>query len=196
MRVTVPSPALVTHRLPAGHREVLGRVADRIWSRAGPTRATASSPDSASHRPRPATTGLSGWRPTASGSPDRVPSSASKRCSVPARRVGDLHAAVGDRDAVRPAVGLHGRRLDLGLGFRLLGVAVAVASSRPAPRPRTNAATAVISASDSVSSKAGIVPLAPVRIGRRRVRPRPAASGLRSSRLGPTLPFVPARASV
>jgi hypothetical protein len=65
-------------------------------------------------------------------------------------------------------------------------VAVAAGSS-----PATNAATALISASDSVPSKAGIVPLPD-----RTVASTAAASGFASSRLGPTLPSVPARASV
>ena len=73
---------------------------------------------------------------------------------------------------------------EAGLGVRV-GVGVAVFS------PATNAATASISAADSEPLKAGIVPL-PFST----VVLTTAALGLRLSRFGPTLPFVPAAASV
>src|SRR3954467_10590842 len=73
------------------------------------------------------------------------------------------------------------------------GFVVAPAAGVPAAgaTPATNRATASISAPDSVPANAGI-DLRPLRTADRTV----AASGLSSPRFGPTLPVVPARASV
>ena len=85
MRVTVPSALLVTHSLPPATARSWGERPTGIFvTRRPSTRATARSLDSATHTAPRATTGLSGWRPTASGLPCCLPVSASKRCSVPA----------------------------------------------------------------------------------------------------------------
>src|SRR3954454_13771756 len=190
MRVTVASALLVTHSLPPATARSWGDRPTGIFvTRRPTTRATARSLDSATHTAPRATTGLSGWRPTASGSPCCLPVSASKRCSVPAlalatsTRPPENVMPSGPRSvaSVEGCAGL----AEAGLGVRV-GVAVAAAFS-----PATNAATASISAADSESLKAGIVPL-PFST----VVLTTAALGLRLSRFGPTLPFVPAAASV
>ena len=70
MRVTVPSALLVTHSLPPATARSWGERPTGIFvTRPRSTRATARSDDSATHTAPFATTGLSGWRPTASGLP-------------------------------------------------------------------------------------------------------------------------------
>src|SRR3954470_19732306 len=190
MRVTVASALLVTHSLPPATARSWGDRPTGIFvTRRPTTRATARSLDSATHTAPRATTGLSGWRPTASGSPCCLPVSASKRCSVPALA---LATSTRPPENVMPSGPRSVASVDgcagpaeAGLGVRV-GVAVAAAFS-----PATNAATASISAADSESLKAGIVPL-PFST----VVLTTAALGLRLSRFGPTLPFVPAAASV
>ena len=186
MRVTVPSPALVTHSLPPATARSSGASADRDLRHAA--------------RPRP---GRPRRRPTARprrrrsprpGCPAgarrerlalRRPVAASKRCSVPAVALATKTRPSGDRDAVGPAVGADRRRLGrAGRGaWRWRS-----GSRRPASSPATNAATASISAADSVPLNAGIVPL-PLST----VALTVAALGLRSSRFGPTLPVVARR---
>src|SRR4051812_36071045 len=189
MRLTVPSPALVTHSFPPATARSWGDRPTEIFVTCRPsTRATARSPDSATQTTAPATSGLSGWRPTASGLPCGRPVPASKRCRVPAVA---LATHTRPPENVMPS-GPRSVRPVEGPLAPAAGLEVAVAAGFAAAfSPATNAATASISAPESWPPKAGIVPVPFVTVVF-----TSAAPGFSSSRFGPTLPFVPARASV
>ena len=175
MRVTVPSPALVTQMLPPDATRSSGASPTGMrvtWLPS--TRATASSPPRATQTAPPATTGLSGWRPTASGLPCARPVAASKRWSVPA-----LALVTHTRPSATVMPSGPGA-VSVVVTSAGSGVAVASGVAAAGSSPATNAATASISAADRVSLKAGIVPLPLLTVAL-----TVAASGLRSSRFGP-----------
>ena len=94
MRVTVPSALLVTHSLPPATARSWGDRPTGIFvTRRPSTRATARSLDSATHTAPRATTGLSGWRPTASGLPCCLPRGGVEALQRARVGVGDQHAA-------------------------------------------------------------------------------------------------------
>ena len=138
MRVTVPSPALVTQTLPPATARSSGALPTGMRVTCPPvTRATASSPESTTQTVPPVTNGLSGWRPTGRGLPSARPVAASKRWSVPALA---LATQTRPPDTVMPS-GPRSVRTVVAVAGVAVAVAVAVAAGVAAAgaTPATNA---------------------------------------------------------
>ena len=190
MRVTVASPLLVTHSLPPATARSSGASADRDLRHAPALDAgdrvvaRQHDPHGAARHDRVVRLAPDSERLAlllAGGGVEAL-----QRARV---GVGDQHAAARERDAVGPAVGGDRRRLrraggggpgGRGSGWR-----------RRSPRPPRTPPRRRSPPPTACPLKAGIVPAAALTVAS-----TVAALGFRSSRFGPTLPFVPAAASV
>ncbi len=193
IRVTVPSPAFVTHTNSSVTASDSGArpTGIRFAVPSSSIRSTAPSPDETTQRiPSSSTSGLSGWRPAGIGLPS-VSSSASIWSRRPAV-ASATHTTAPSSSTVMPSGPRPGadRLRHRGLVAPAAGVAVAVAVAATSV-PETKAATALISAPDSRPPNAGMPPSPLVTICCTRW-----ALGLASSRFGPVVPEEPAAASV